>query len=107
MASHCALQGLKQLGQFVDDIWFYAGDRSIDMSWYSKRATLAAIYLSTELYMMEDKSPGFVDTYAFLDRRFEDIRQLGKSKSQVTNAISGLFKICQGIFDPVGPYRNV
>jgi ubiquinone biosynthesis protein COQ9 len=91
----------------VDDIWFYTGDRSIDMSWYSKRATLAAIYLSTELYMMEDKSPGFAETYAFLDRRFEDIRQFGKSKTQVTDAISGLFKICHGIFDPVSPCRDI
>jgi len=35
---------LTNLGQLVDDIWYLAGDKSHDMSWYTKRAELAFIY---------------------------------------------------------------
>jgi ubiquinone biosynthesis protein COQ9 len=101
VASPCAFQGLKTFSQYVDDIWYYSGDRSIDMSWYTKRAMLASIYLLTELYMMRDKSAGFVDTYAFLDRKFEDIKHFGMWKSELTNMAEACLKTVQGIMDPV------
>ena len=37
---------LENLGLLVDDIWYFAGDRSTDMNWYTKRALLAALYSS-------------------------------------------------------------
>jgi ubiquinone biosynthesis protein COQ9 len=55
-----------------------AGDKSTDMSWYSKRATLAAVYTATELFMLTDVSPDFEDTWAFLDRRLSDAAEAGK-----------------------------
>jgi ubiquinone biosynthesis protein COQ9 len=95
------VRGLKELGQFIDDIWYYAGDRSIDMSWYTKRAILMSLYVSTELYMMKDRSTGFAETYAFLDRRFGDIKQFGMWKFELTNMTTTCLKTMQGIINPV------
>lgn len=49
---------LKLLTQLLDSIWYAAGDTATDASWYTKRAALASVYLSTELYMLTDYSPG-------------------------------------------------
>jgi ubiquinone biosynthesis protein COQ9 len=53
----------------VDAIWHAAGDRSADVSWYTKRATLAVIYSATILYWLRDTSEDDAATLAFLDRR--------------------------------------
>ena len=37
---------LENLALMVDDMWYYAGDRSTDFSWYTKRGLLATIYSS-------------------------------------------------------------
>ena len=41
---NAAGDAFKLLGQLVDDIWYCAGDKSHDMNWYTKRASLAFIY---------------------------------------------------------------
>ena len=68
---------LKELALLADEIWFLAGDTAVDSSWYSKRATLAAVYSATELFMATDSSPGFRETEQFLDRRLEEVMGLG------------------------------
>lgn len=72
-----AADALKNLGNLVDDIWFYAGDRSVDFNWYTKRASLAAVYKSTEIYMLQDKSDDHRDTWGFLERRVADLQTFG------------------------------
>jgi ubiquinone biosynthesis protein COQ9 len=57
----------------VDTIWHAAGDRSADFSWYTKRATLAAIYVPTLLYWLRDTSEDDEATLAFLDRRLASL----------------------------------
>lgn len=60
----------------VDDICYYAGDRSVDINWYTKRVALAGIYKTTELYMLQDNSEDHKQTWQFLKRRIEDASQL-------------------------------
>lgn len=74
---------LKELAQLSDDVWFLAGDVSVDPSWYTKRASLSAIYASTELFMTTDRSEGFRETRRFLRRRLEDIQGVGGSLRSV------------------------
>ena len=38
---------IAELARLADEMWFLAGDKSVDFSWYTKRATLSAIYAST------------------------------------------------------------
>ena len=70
-----------ELARLSDEIWFLAGDTSVDASWYSKRASLAAIYGSCEVFMTQDTSPDFLDTRHFLQRRLHDVRSLGEAVS--------------------------
>uniref|UniRef100_A0A1B6LGU3 Ubiquinone biosynthesis protein n=1 Tax=Graphocephala atropunctata TaxID=36148 RepID=A0A1B6LGU3_9HEMI len=67
---------LANLLTLVDDICYYAGDRSVDLNWYSRRVALAAIYKMTELYMLQDRSEEHVATWEFLTRRVDEAAQL-------------------------------
>ncbi|KAJ8248836.1 hypothetical protein GJAV_G00228260 [Gymnothorax javanicus] len=74
---------LKHLSTLIDDIWYYAGDRSTDMNWYTRRAALTGVYNTTELVMLQDSSPDFQDTWLFLDRRIQDIINMADTAQQV------------------------
>jgi ubiquinone biosynthesis protein COQ9 len=71
----------------VDSIWHAAGDTSADFSWYTKRATLAAIYTATLLYWLHDTSPDNEPTLLFLDRRLKDVARIGKFRQAVTGQL--------------------
>ncbi|MDF1873745.1 COQ9 family protein [Vannielia sp.] len=64
----------------ADSIWSALGDTSEDANWYSKRATLSAVYSATLLYWLGDESEGHTATWAFLDRRIENVMQIEKLK---------------------------
>ena len=36
-----------ELAKLVDEIWYLAGDRSVDFSYYTKRGLLSGVYVST------------------------------------------------------------
>ncbi|POS88343.1 hypothetical protein EPUL_000023 [Erysiphe pulchra] len=70
---------IKELSLLMDEIWYLSGDTSVDASWYTKRASLAAIYTSTELFMTTDKSSEFKETKRFLERRLIDVQKVGST----------------------------
>ncbi|MFY0634602.1 MAG: COQ9 family protein [Vannielia sp.] len=65
----------------ADAIWRALGDESEDLNWYSKRATLSAVYSATLLYWLGDESAGREATWAFLERRIADVMQIEKLKA--------------------------
>ncbi|KAF7731598.1 Ubiquinone biosynthesis protein coq9, mitochondrial [Apophysomyces ossiformis] len=79
---------LKHLGDIADDIWYYAGDRSPDMNWYTKRASLATIYSATELYMTQDVSTNYTETYRFLNRRLDQAKLVDASARQLCTMLA-------------------
>ena len=82
--------GLRLLYETVDGIWYAAGDRATDFSFYTKRVTLAAIYAATLLYWLEDSSPDFSDTRAFLERRLSEVAAFGKARQRLETAVERL-----------------
>ena len=78
---------LRELKDLSDEIWFLAGDSSVDTSWYTKRASLSSIYAATEVYQTTDQSTEFRDTEEFLDRRLEELRVLGTACSNTMQFI--------------------
>jgi ubiquinone biosynthesis protein COQ9 len=68
---------LAELGRLSDEIWFLAGDTSVDGSWYTKRASLSTIYAAAEVFMTQDASKDFIETEQFLDSRLEDTMKIG------------------------------
>jgi ubiquinone biosynthesis protein COQ9 len=85
-----ALLGLRLVYETVDAIWYAAGDRATDFSFYTKRATLAGIYTAALLYWLEDRSEGFADTQAFVDRRLADLRRLTEARRRFDAALARL-----------------
>ncbi|MDO5640898.1 MAG: COQ9 family protein [Paracoccus sp. (in: a-proteobacteria)] len=66
----------------ADVIWTGLGDSSRDVNWYSKRATLSAVYVACVLYWLGDASDGCADTRAFIDRRIEGVMRFEALKAQ-------------------------
>lgn len=54
-------------------IWYAAGDSSADFSWYTRRATAAAIYTATLAYWLQPQTPDMEEVLDFLDRRLADL----------------------------------
>ena len=75
--------GAKLIWGTADAIWTALGDTSRDVNWYTKRATLSAVYGSTVLFWLGDDSDGNEATWAFLDRRIEDVMRFEKVKAGV------------------------
>lgn len=78
-----APEGAKLVWETADHIWKALGDTSDDGNWYSKRATLSAVWASVVLYWLGDDSPGFQKTSEFIDRRIENVMQIEKMKGQL------------------------
>lgn len=55
---------------------------------YLKRGALGAVFNSVELFMIQDKSPDFQDTWAFLDKRIQDMVHLGNIKNKIDEDIN-------------------
>ena len=89
MTPENAPRALELLQDVVDTIWSAAGDKSADLSWYSKRLLLAGVYSTTELYMLTDCSPGFADTWDALDRRMAEVLALGGVLRRIQDAFKG------------------
>lgn len=78
-----AAEGAKAIWDTCDLIWNTLGDSSRDVNWYTKRATLSAVYSSTLLYWLGDDSPGHAATWAFLDRRIDGVMRFEGVKAKV------------------------
>ncbi|KAK4452071.1 COQ9-domain-containing protein [Podospora aff. communis PSN243] len=79
---------VKELAQLADEIWYLAGDVSVDPTWYTKRASLSAIYAASELFMTNDRSPDFSETRQFLRRRLSEAGEIGDATSSVREWLS-------------------
>ena len=87
-----AADGAKAIWGTADAIWQALGDTSTDINWYTKRATLSAVYASTVLFWLGDDSADHQATWDFLDRRIENVMQIEKLKSKMReNPISKAF----------------
>eukprot|EP00057_Strongylocentrotus_purpuratus_P016131 XP_011670605.1 PREDICTED: ubiquinone biosynthesis protein COQ9, mitochondrial [Strongylocentrotus purpuratus] len=78
------------LANLMDTIWYHAGDKSADFNWYTKRLSLAAVYKSTELCFIQDKSPDFEETWTFLDNRLTDFTRFAKFRGEMETASSAM-----------------
>ncbi|KAF0220146.1 MAG: hypothetical protein FD176_3397, partial [Rhodospirillaceae bacterium] len=65
---------------------------SSDFSWYTRRATLTAVYAATLLYWLDDASEDCADTWAFLDRRLADVGRVTKARQNLTKWLTSLPK---------------
>lgn len=82
--------GLRLSWGTADALWYAAGDKAADFNYYTKRATLAAVYGATLMYWLDDASDNAAESWAFLDRRLGDVARLPKVKEALRQPFSGL-----------------
>lgn len=68
-----AAQGVQVVWKAVDEMWWGCGDESVDFNYYTKRASLAAVYSATMVYWLSDGSEDFEETILFYRRRLMDV----------------------------------
>jgi ubiquinone biosynthesis protein COQ9 len=78
-----AVLASRLLYETVDGMWYAAGDKATDFSFYTKRATLAGVYAAAVVYWLDDRSEGFRDTTAFVDRRLDDLKRVGEVRARL------------------------
>lgn len=101
-----AADGARLVWETADVIWTGLGDRSDDLNWYTKRATLSGVYSAVVLYWLGDQSPSHSATWEFLDRRIGDVMRIEEVKAKVrANAalkpfVQGFERLTAGIKAP-------
>jgi len=85
-----ASDGARAIWGTADAIWTALGDTSEDVNWYTKRASLSAVYGAVVLFWLGDDSEGHAATWEFLDRRIDDVMQVEKLKADLRGSV--LFK---------------
>jgi ubiquinone biosynthesis protein COQ9 len=78
---HLAPEGAALIWGTADAIWNALGDTSEDVNWYTKRATLSAVYGSVVLFWLGDDSDNHTATDAFIERRIDNVMQFERLKS--------------------------
>ncbi len=79
-------EGAKLVWKTADVIWHWAGDTSTDYNRYTKRVLLSGVITSTALYWLSDSSLGAKDSWAFLDRRIDNVLNIGKIVGKLKTA---------------------
>ena len=82
-----AYDALKQLMKTSNKIWETAGDNSTGRNFYSKRLILAGVYSSTLAYWLAKETRSIDGSEHFLDRRLDDVKNIGKISKQSIEVI--------------------
>jgi len=77
------LSGAKCYSKTCDLIWRYAGDKSEDFNYYSKRGLLLCVYTSSRLFYLSDNSKDFIKTKKFIATSIEKIINIAKIKDKI------------------------
>lgn len=67
----------------ADRIWRALADPSTDFNYYTKRAILVGVLVSTELVWASDEDPALAPTQRFLDRRIAAVMEIEKAKARL------------------------
>ncbi|MDH3667305.1 MAG: COQ9 family protein [Paracoccaceae bacterium] len=101
-----APEGAKAVWETADIIWNACGDTATDYNWYTKRIILSGVYSSAVLFWLGDTSYGFANTWAFLDRRIEDVMRFERTKAKMNEspfvraAMWGPMQVLSGLRKP-------
>jgi len=102
-----APEGARAIWQTADVIWTACGDTATDYNWYTKRMILGSVYSATVLFWLGDTSLDFSNTWAFLDRRIENVMRFEKTKAELNEnplvrvAMWGPMQVLKNLRPPV------
>ena len=78
---------LKILFNISDEIWFLAGDKSLDFNFYSKRFILMNIYLNSFLYSISQKNIDLNSLENFVEKQIKAVLTFGKLKNKFKSLV--------------------
>ncbi len=78
---------LKILFNISDEIWFLAGDKSLDFNFYSKRFILMNVYLNSFLYLISQKKRDLNSLENFVEKQIKAILTFGKFKQKFKSLV--------------------
>ena len=78
---------VKILFNISDEIWFLAGDKSLDFNFYSKRFILMQIYLNSFLYLISQKNIDLDGLENFVEKQIKAVLNFGKLKTKVKSLV--------------------
>ena len=100
-----AADGARAIWRTADTIWTALGDDSRDFNWYTKRATLSAVYSSSAALLARRRhARRFAATREFIDRRIDDVMRIEDVKvdaREATRSPSAMMKGPQRLLDRV------
>lgn len=75
---------IPELHRLSDDMVYFSNEPDHnDFAWYSKRLAISTAYVSSELFMAQDKSIDYQDTVKFAKEKLKNIKQLGEAYNNV------------------------
>lgn len=77
------LAGNESACQTCDLIWKYAGDKSTDFNYYTKRGLLLPVYLSAKAFYVADNSKDHEKTKEFIKNALDNIINIASFKNRV------------------------
>ena len=92
----------KLLYDTVDAMWRAAGQTDTGFSFYTRRATLAAVYSATLLAWLADNSGDMAKTVAFLDRRLADVASIPKATAPLRSVKVATDQFARAMLKTIG-----
>jgi len=77
------LAGNESACSSCDLIWKYAGDKSTDFNYYTKRGLLLPVYLSARAFYIADNSKNHQDTKEFIKNALDNIINIASLKNRI------------------------
>lgn len=70
---------LPELHRLSDDLIYFSNEKdNTDFAWYSKRLAISCAYMGSELFMAQDKSADFSQTFEFAQEKLHRVLKLGE-----------------------------
>ena len=90
------------LYETVDAMWRAAGNTDTGFSFYTRRATLAAVYSATLLAWLADNSGDMGKTVAFLDRRLANLAAMPRATAPLRGVKAASEQFARAMLKTVG-----
>ena len=81
---------MRNLWATSDKIWKFAGDKSTDYNFYSKRKLLLVVYVTSILHHIGDAKGDIADTEDFIYNALQEVVQFGKKVKSLKDKVPNI-----------------